>query len=162
MLKTGNLAQAFALEGTDGKRHSLDEIKTKGIGFFAFFKVTCPTCQYAFPFLERVHQKIKATGTPFWGIVQDPMDQAREFAKQYGTTFPILIDDRPYVTSKIYGISIVPTWYLVDGNLKIISFGEGWVKKDYVKLATLLAEKTGVEIMGLFHPDENVVELKPG
>lgn len=162
MLKTGNTAQAFALEGTDGKKHSLDEIKTKGIGFFAFFKVTCPTCQYTFPFLERIYQKVKAAGIPFWGIAQDPRGKALDFASQYGTTFPYLIDDSPYITSKIYGISIVPTWYLVDGNLKILSFGESWVKKEYVNLATLLAEKTGVEIVGLFSPDENVVELKPG
>ena len=162
MIKTGNTAPAFALEGTDGQKHALDEIKAKGIGFFAFFKVTCPTCQYAFPFFERLYQKIKAAGIPFWGIVQDPRGKALDFARQYGTTFPILIDDAPYVTSKIYGISIVPTWYLVDGSLKILSVGESWVKKEYVNLATLLVEKTGVEIAGLFSPEENVVELKPG
>ncbi len=162
MIKTGNTAPAFSLEGMDGGKHSLEEIKTKGVGVLAFFKVTCPTCQYTFPFLERIYQKIKATGIPFWGIVQDPMDKARDFARQYGTTFPYLIDDRPYLVSKIYGISIVPTWYLVDGNLKVIASGESWVKKEYVNLATLLAEKTGVEIVGLFSPDENVVELKPG
>ena len=162
MIKTGNTAQAFALEGTDGQKHSLDEIKSGGLGFFAFFKVTCPTCQYTFPFLERLYQKIKATGIPFWGIVQDPRGKALDFASQYGTTFPYLIDDNPYLVSKIYGISIVPTWYLVDGSLKVLTVGEGWVKKEYVDLATLLAQKTGAEILGLFNPDENVVELKPG
>ena len=162
MIKTGNTAQAFALQGTDGQKHNLDEIKAKGTGFFAFFKVTCPTCQYTLPFLERIYQKVKAADIPFWGIVQDPLDKAREFARQYNTTFPILIDDRPHLTSKIYGISIVPTWYLVDGNLKVLAVGESWVKKEYVNLATLLAEKTGVEIVGLFSPEENIVELKPG
>ena len=123
MIKTGNTAPAFSLEGTDGQKHSLDEIKPKGLGFFAFFKVTCPTCQYAFPFLERIYQKIKTTGIPFWGIVQDPMDRGKDFARQYGNTFPFLIDDNPYLTSKIYGISIVPTWYLVDGSLKVLAIG---------------------------------------
>ncbi len=162
MIRTGNTAPAFTLEGSDGKKHSLDEIKNKGIGFFAFFKVTCPTCQYTFPRLERIYQKIKDQSIPFWGIVQDPMEKARDFARQYGTTFPYLIDNSPYLISKIYGISIVPTWYLVDGNLKILAFGESWVKKEYVDLATLLAEKSGAEIVGLFNPDENVLELKPG
>jgi peroxiredoxin len=162
MIRTGNTAPAFMLEGTDGKKHSLDEIKNKGIGFFAFFKVTCPTCQYAFPFLERIYEKVKDKGIPFWGIVQDPKDKARDFARQYGNTFPFLIDDNPYAVSKIYGISIVPTWYLVNGNLKVLASSEAWVKKEYVDLATLLAEKTGVEILGLFIPDENVLELKPG
>lgn len=162
MIKTGNTAPAFTLEGTDGKKHSLDEVKGKGLGVFAFFKVTCPTCQYTFPFLERIYQKIQDTGIPFWGIVQDPRGKALDFASQYGTTFPYLIDDSPYLVSKTYGISIVPTWYLVDGNLKVLSLGEGWVKKEYVNLATLLGEKTGVEILGLFNPEEKVLELKPG
>ncbi len=162
MLKTGNAAPAFTLEGTDGQKHRADEIKAKGLGFLAIIKVTCPTCQYALPFLERVYQKIKEARIPFWGIVQDPMDKAKEFAKQYGTTFPYLIDDNPYAVSKSFGISIVPTWFVVDGDLKIIAFGESWVREEYVKLATLLAEKTGVEIAGLFNPGENVAELKPG
>lgn len=162
MIKTGNTAPGFTLEGTDGKKHSLDEIKTKGIGVLAFFKVTCPTCQYTLPFLERIYQKVKDKGIPFWGIVQDPLDKARDFARQYGTAFPYLIDDNPYPVSKSFGISIVPTWYLVDGSLKVLATGEAWVKKEYVDLATLLAEKTGAEILGLFNPDENVVELKPG
>ena len=89
-------------------------------------------------------------------------DTLWRIARQYGTSFPYLIDDNPYLASKIYGISIVPTWYLVDGNLKVIATGEAWVKKEYVDLATLLAEKTGAEILGLFNPEENVLELKPG
>ena len=162
MIQTGNTAPAFTLEGTDGEKHSLDEVKNKGLGFFAFFKVTCPTCQYTLPFLERIYQKIKDKGIPFWGIVQDPMDKARDFARQYGITFSYLMDDRPYSVSKTYGISIVPTWYLVDGSLKVLVTGESWVKKEYVDLATLLAQKTGAEILGLFHPDEKALELKPG
>ncbi len=161
-MKTGNVAPTFTLEGTDGRKHSQDEIKSKGLGVFAFFKVTCPTCQYTFPFLERIYQKVKDKGIPFWGVVQDPMDKARQFAAEYRTTFPYLIDDNPYAVSKSFGISIVPTWYVVDGNLKVIATGEAWVKEEYVELATLLAEKTGAEISGLFNPGENVMELKPG
>ena len=162
MIRTGTIAPAFWLEGTDGKKHGLGEIKTKGLGLLAFFKVTCPTCQYTFPFLERIYQKIKDQGIPFWGIVQDPKEKAQDFARQYGTSFPYLIDDSPYAVSKSFGISIVPTWYALDGNLKVLASGESWVKKEYVDLARLLAEKTGVMIVELFNPDENVVELKPG
>ena len=161
-MKTGNVAPTFTLEGTDGRKHSLDEIKSKGVGFFAFFKVSCPTCQYTFPYLERIYQKAKDKSIPFWGIVQDPMDKAKQFAADYRTTFPYLIDDNPYPVSKSFGISIVPTWFVVDGNLKVIASGEAWVKEEYVELATLLAEKTGAEISGLFNPGENVLELKPG
>jgi peroxiredoxin len=162
MLKTGNTVPAFMLEGTYGQKHRTDEIKAKGLGFLAFFKVTCPTCQYTFPFLERVYQKVKDKRIPFWGIVQDPMEKAKDFARQYGTSFPYLIDDNPYTVSKSFDISIVPTWFVVDGDLKVIACGESWVKDEYVKLATLLAEKTGVEISGLFNPGEDVMELKPG
>lgn len=162
MLKAGNAVPAFMLDGTDGQKHRADEIKAKGLGFLAFFKVTCPTCQYTLPFLERIYQKIKDKRLPFWGIVQDPLDKAKDFARQYGTSFPYLIDDNPYAVSKSYGIAIVPSWFVVDENLKVVAAGESWVKNEYVKLAELLAEKTGVEILGLFNPGENVMELKPG
>ena len=162
MIRTGNTAPAFTLKGTDGKKHSLDEIKNKGTGFFVFFKVTCPTCQYTLPFLERMYQKVKDKGIPFWGIVQDPKEKGLDFARQYGNTFPYLIDDHPYSVSKSFGISIVPTWYVVDGNCKVIAVGESWVKKDYENLAKLLAEKTGLGSFELYQPSEPVVELKPG
>jgi peroxiredoxin len=162
MLKTGNVAPTFTLEGTDGKKHSLDEIKSQGLGVFAFFKVTCPTCQYTFPYLERIYQKAKDKGIPFWGIIQDPMDKAKQFAADYRTTFPYLIDDNPYAVSKSFGISIVPTWFVVDGNLKVIASGESWVKKDYEGLAKRLADKTGAAASSIFQPGENVMELKPG
>ena len=162
MIRTGNVAPRFSLEGTDGQKHGIDEIKSKELGFFAFFKVTCQTCQYTFPFLERIYKQVKDKGIPFWGIVQDPKEAGIRFSKEFGTSFPYLIDDNPYPVSKSYGISVVPTWYVVDGNLKVIATGESWVKKEYVELATLLAEKTGAEISGLFNPGENVMDLKPG
>ena len=55
-LCTGNKAPEFDLKTLDGKRFSLsDELAHRPV-VLAFFKVSCPTCQYALPFFERLHK----------------------------------------------------------------------------------------------------------
>jgi peroxiredoxin len=55
-LKAGTLAPDFTLPTMDGKKFSLSEALARGPVLAAFFKVSCPTCQYAFPFLERIYK----------------------------------------------------------------------------------------------------------
>ena len=55
-LTVGTKAPDFVLKAMDGKRFSLQEELGSGPVVLAFFKVSCPTCQYAFPFLERLHK----------------------------------------------------------------------------------------------------------
>lgn len=55
-LAVGAKAPDFELKTLDGKRVSLNEELARGAVVLAFFKVSCPTCQYAFPFLERLHR----------------------------------------------------------------------------------------------------------
>ena len=56
----------------------------------AFFKISCPTCQLAFPFLERIHSS--GTGLEFTGISQDDDAATEQFLKRYGITFPVRLD----------------------------------------------------------------------
>ena len=70
----------------------------------AFFKVSCPTCQFTFPFLERLYQQLREQGVQIWGIVQDKAQDGARFAATFGVTFPILIDDSPYKVSRAYGL----------------------------------------------------------
>ena len=61
-LATGTKAPDFDLKTLDGKRFSLGEELASGPVVLAFFKVSCPTCQYAFPFLERLHKAYGSQG----------------------------------------------------------------------------------------------------
>ena len=52
-LANGVAAPDFELKTLDGKSFSLSAELARGPVVLAFFKVSCPTCQYAAPFLER-------------------------------------------------------------------------------------------------------------
>ena len=50
-LSAGKTAPTFQLATTTGERLSLPEALADGPVLLAFFKVSCPTCQFTFPFL---------------------------------------------------------------------------------------------------------------
>ncbi len=55
-LTAGTKLLSFLLPGLDGGNFSLQEALQRGPVLAVFFKVSCPTCQYTFPFLERIHK----------------------------------------------------------------------------------------------------------
>ena len=61
-LPAGSKAPAFALQSTDGKRLNLADALKKGPVVAAFFKASCPTCQFTAPFLERLGSDSREAG----------------------------------------------------------------------------------------------------
>ncbi|HKV64732.1 MAG TPA: TlpA disulfide reductase family protein [Candidatus Acidoferrum sp.] len=159
----GNTAPGFSLKSVDNKEYSLNSLLERGPVVAAFFKVSCPVCQFTFPFLERLYKRYGGEGVTFLGISQDDARAAAKFAKEYGLTFPILIDDEHgYAVSNAYGLTNVPTVFLIgdDGKVKVSSMG--FDKKDLEKIATELAERKRISLTPLFRPDEVVPANKPG
>jgi peroxiredoxin len=161
-LKVGKAAPPFELIATDGRKYSLKEGLKNGPVLTAFFKVGCPTCQYTFPFLERLYQQLRSSGAQLWGISQDGVKDSQHFAREYSLTFPVLIDEYPYQLSCRYGLEYVPSIFLIaaDGSIAIKS--EGFVKRDLLEIQKSLAQTLSAPIGALFSPKENVPEYKPG
>ncbi|MGA2983619.1 MAG: TlpA disulfide reductase family protein [Terriglobia bacterium] len=161
-LSAGNPAPTFELATTAGERLSLLEALAGGPVLLAFFKVSCPTCQFTFPFLERIYQQLHEQGVQIWGIVQDKVADGARFAAAFGVTFPILIDDSPYKVSRAYGLAHVPSLFLVksDGHIDISS--EGFCKADLLAIQKSLAQLLSTAPPVLFFPTERVPEYKPG
>src|ERR1700745_4507823 len=100
----GHPAPAIPLKDTSGRSVTLEEALKKGPVLAAFFKVSCPTCQFTFPFLERMYETYGNDGFTFLGVSQNNPDDTREFAHEYGVKFPLLIDDEnTFTASKEYG-----------------------------------------------------------
>src|SRR2546427_6697937 len=162
-VKRGQTAPGFSLKGLDGKSYSLDSLRQKGAVLAAFFKISCPVCQFTFPFLERLYKRYGGDGVTFLGVSQDDARSTTSFAKEYGVTFPVLIDDENgYVASNAYGLSNVPTILLIDtdGTVKVSSMG--FDKKDLETIAANVAERKKTSLAALFRPDEVVPANKPG
>jgi peroxiredoxin len=159
----GNKAPGFSLKSLDNKEYSLSAQMERGPVVAAFFKISCPVCQFTFPFLERLHKRYGGDSITFIGISQDDAKSADKFAKEYGITFPILIDDESgYAVSNAYGLTSVPTIFLIDtdGSVKVSCMG--FDKKDLETIAADLAERKKISLAPLFRPDEVVPANKPG
>ena len=92
-LPAGAKAPAFALQSADGKTLSLADALKKGPVVAAFFKVSCPTCQFTAPFLERLHETYGGEKFTLWAISQDDAQDTRDFLREFDVEFPALIDD---------------------------------------------------------------------
>ena len=142
------------LELLSGGATTLAEILAGGAALLAFFKVSCPVCQMTFPFLERIHA---AGAVRIFGISQNDAADTREFNQEFGVTFPALLDseDNGFPASNDYGISSVPTLFLLEPGGKIANVIEGWRKKEMEFLAT----EAGAPV---FRQGDNVPEWKAG
>jgi len=160
----GNAAPGFSLKALDGKEHSLDKLRQPGPVVAAFFKVSCPVCQFTFPYIERLYQRYGGDGVTFLGISQDDANDTKEFAKEFGVTFPMVLDEKQkgYLASNAYGLTSVPTTFLIasDGTVKVSCMG--FDKKDLESIAEELAGRKKIAPAALFRPDEAVPAHKPG
>lgn len=161
-LKAGSAVPHFALPGMEGDTYSLLEALGRGPVLVAFFKVSCPTCQYTFPFLERLYQQFRASGIQLWAVSQDEARASQSFAREFGVSFPILIDDYPFETSHAYGIKYVPTLFLIAPNGTVEFMGDGFAKPDLLAIQRWLAKHFNISPPPLFLPHERVPEFKPG
>lgn len=120
----------------------------------AFFKITCPTCQLTFPFLQRLADR---GGPRVVGISQDDAEGTAEFNEAFGVRFETIPDPKAdgYAASNLYGLEYVPALFLVEPDGRVSWRSEGFAKADLEKLAS----RWGVE---LFEATDRVPIYKPG
>jgi len=162
-LVTGTKAPEFELKMLDGKKFSLMDALAHGPVVLAFFKVSCPTCQYTFPFLERLYKAYGSKAITLAGVSQNDAKETRAFAKDFGLTFPMLLDDtHGYPVSNAYGLTNVPTvfWIAQDGEIELSSVG--WVKADFELLNRKMAETGKLSPAPMFKPGEDVRDFRAG
>jgi peroxiredoxin len=162
-LPNGAKAQEFSLTSTTGKPVVLSELTKRGPVVLAFFKVSCPTCQYAFPYFERMSKVHKPEAVSFVGISQNNLADTQAFMKAYGITFPVAIDDSSrYIVSNAYKLTNVPTAYLVDRDGKIQVSSVGWARKDIEEINSKLSMDPAQQPYPIFKPGEEIAEYKAG
>ena len=77
-------------------------------------------------------------------------------------TFLLVLDENSYPVSNAYGLTNVPTIFLIDtdGTVRVSSMG--FDKKDLETIAAELAQRKKISLAPLFRPDEVVPANKPG
>lgn len=154
MLQVGERAPDFELPDLHGTPASIAKHFSTGPVLLAFFKVSCPTCQFTFPFLERM-----AAGgrLAVLGISQDDAARTAGFLQRYGITFPVLLDSpgENYTVSNAFRITHVPTMYLVEKEREIEWALDGFERKALDQLGARFQ-------MNLFREGEKIPDFKPG
>ncbi len=161
-IEVGQTAPGFSLKSAEGKEYSRTSLVERGPVVLAFFKISCPVCQFTFPFLQRLFERYGGNGVSFLGISQDDASSTKEFNQEYGVKFPVLIDEHGYPVSNAYGLTNVPTIFLVapDGRVEIQCMG--FSRSDLEKIGAALAEYRALVPAPLFRRDEVVPDYKPG
>ena len=162
IVTVGKRAPGFQLKGTDGKQYEFKGNGPAALTVLSFFKNTCPTCQLTVPYLEKMYQTYKGLDVHFWGIEQDPAEQSREFARQYGLSFSVLPETAPYPVSNSYDISIVPTIFLIDDTGQVLSSTVSFVKQELKALSQEIAKRVNTVPAEVFGPNDTAPALKPG
>ncbi len=162
-LNTGVRAPLFALPTVDGADFSLEAALKRGPVALAFFKISCPVCQYTMPFVERLfraHHGAKATVV---GVSQDNLRDTKSFLREYNVSFPVALDDPSrYAVSNAYRLTNVPTLFYVasDGEIEISSVG--WSKSDMEAIHRRLSEHREEEAGAFWRKGEQVQDFRAG
>ncbi len=151
MLKSGDRAPDFTLKSVDGQPVGLRDLLNRGQLLLAFFKVSCPTCQYALPFLSRLKNENVVS------VSQDDAAGTREFNKAFQVTVPTLLDSprEHYPVSNAYGLTHVPAFYVIEPSGIIARAFHGFSRVDLEEAAASFGK-------ALFDSGEKTPKFRPG
>jgi peroxiredoxin len=158
VLNIGDPAPAWQdLEGTDGKKHSLADLKDKEVVVVVFISNSCDVAtdyedrilafskKYAGP-----EGKVGLVAINVNKIADDLMPKMRERAEAKGFDFPYLIDETQQI-GRDFGANFTPEFFVLDKDRKIAYMGgmddsslADMVKKNFLEPAVeaVLAGKT--------------------
>jgi peroxiredoxin len=153
MLGTGDRAPDFSLADLSGTPVTLEMLLAQGPLVLAFYKASCPVCQYTFPFLERLYNGGRVN---LAGVSQDDRTVTQHFVSEYKLSFPMFLDDpKRYPASNAFRITHVPSLFVIETDGKIAESFSGFSRHDLEQLG----ERFGA---GVFREGEQTPAYKPG
>ncbi|NEW08605.1 TlpA family protein disulfide reductase [Paenibacillus sp. SYP-B3998] len=110
----GYQAPSISLTGLDGNPYTLEELGDKPI-VVNFWASWCGPCKLEAPELVRLYGKYKDEIEIYAVNVttSDTIEDAQDFAEEYGINFPILLDVDGEVSRK-YQIKPIPTTFFIN------------------------------------------------
>jgi peroxiredoxin len=162
-LSTGVRAPEISLPLLGGGKFDLSSALKRGPVLLVFFKISCPICQMTLPYLERIYKQAPSSKLQIVGVSQNDAKATAAFNKEYGVTFPVALDDtEKYPVSNAYGLTNVPTLFLVNQKGSIEMSSVGWSRADVQAVADQAASEDAGKRIAVFHPGEDVPAFKAG
>jgi len=160
-LAPGEIAPSFTLSRLDGPG-TIAGPSLGALTLLIFAKASCPTCRWAMPYVQRLHEETKGGSLAVVGIVQDDADTERAVAAELGLTFLLAHEEAPWSTADAYGLTTVPTFFLVDGSGRTLVASAGFARDELVDIARRAADLDGGPPASPFPEGEDVPVYRPG
>ncbi|HUH96415.1 MAG TPA: TlpA disulfide reductase family protein [Anaerolineales bacterium] len=122
----GFLAPDFRLATPDGRSIALTDYLGKGV-LINLWATWCPPCRAEMPVIEKLYQAYQDQGLIVLAVnstVQDDPTAISPFIRQYGITFPVLLDINGEA-STLYELRSLPTSFFIgrDGVIREVVVG---------------------------------------
>ncbi|MEW5746709.1 MAG: TlpA disulfide reductase family protein [Nitrospirota bacterium] len=135
-------AHPFTLPDIHNNKVALNDYRGKVV-LIEFFATWCPPCQMSAPDIQYAYAKYRDKGFVVLAVSMDEgpdaVPAAHSFAKEFGLSFPILMDDG--TVSSRYAISSIPTSVVIDR--------EGKMRHKHIGAPPDLTERLSKEIEAL-------------
>jgi len=132
-LDAGAKAPEIGLKDQHGKQISMAGLKGKVV-IVDFFASWCAPCRDEMPVLQHLYKKYGKDGLVVVGVSVDKERQnAIDFAKKLGVTFPI-VHDGEHGVAKRYEPKKMPSSFIIDRSGKVSKVHAGFHKKDAAEI----------------------------
>jgi thiol-disulfide isomerase/thioredoxin len=110
----GQPAPSCPLPTLDGSR-TLDPAQFKGkVAYVDFWASWCGPCAASFPFMNQLHNELKAQGLEILTInLDEELDDAKNFLKRFPAEFTV-VSDTVGKCPTLYGVQAMPTSFIID------------------------------------------------
>ena len=161
-LEAGVAAPEVTLEDAEGQSTLLAGLAKGGWLLAVFYKVGCGTCKFSAPYFEKIHRAYNGKqGFRVLGVSQDTPEDTRAFMAEHGASFKNVYDTTHWASAD-FGLTNVPTWFLLDESGSILDSNTGFCRTDLNELSGTIAAHLGEEAVVISPGDDGAPEMKPG
>ncbi|MFB6345900.1 MAG: TlpA family protein disulfide reductase [bacterium] len=133
----------FKLRDIAGDKHRLSDHAGQWV-LINFWASWCPPCRNEMPSMQKLYERLDDRNFEILAInLKEPRKTARDFARDYQLSFPVLLDRTGKIGHR-YRVSTIPTTWLVSPRGQLIAQLMGpldWSKPDIVTLFENLTRK---------------------
>jgi len=161
MIPSGALAPHFTLLGLDGREYTLPGGLEAEPMLIVFFRVSCNTCDLAFPYINRLQKQYPA-GWKLWAVSQDDPKRTDDYREKFAIEAPVLLDAPALHVSELYDPPSTPALFLVTPDGRVDFTLEGFDKADLNEISRRIAAFVGAAPVEIAAEDDGNPAMRPG